>query len=71
MRGSRSAAKLPMEFLVNRLLPFIKKYTLLRIAVISRSVPGKRGREKRSWLFKVQGFELARTGYFFDWISRY
>ena len=33
MRGSRSMAKLPMEFLVNTMFPFIKKYTLLRIAV--------------------------------------
>ena len=33
MRGSRSTAKLPMEFLVNTLLPFIEKYALLRIVV--------------------------------------
>ena len=31
MRGSRSTAKLLMEFSVNTLFPFIEKYTLLRI----------------------------------------
>ena len=33
MRGSRNTAKLPMEFLVNTLFPFMKKNALLRIAV--------------------------------------
>ena len=33
MRGFGSMAKLPMKFLVNTLFLFIKKYTLLRIAV--------------------------------------
>ena len=31
-RGSRSTAKLQMEFLVKTMLPFLEKYTLLRIA---------------------------------------
>ena len=33
MRGSRSTVKLPMECKVNTLLPFVKKYALLRIAM--------------------------------------
>ena len=33
IRGSRRKAKLPMEFLVNTLLPFIRMYALLRIVV--------------------------------------
>ena len=33
MRGSRSTAKLQMEFLVRTMPPFIEKYTLPRIAV--------------------------------------
>ena len=33
MRGSRSTAKLPMEFLANTLFPFMEKCALLRIAV--------------------------------------
>ena len=32
-RGSNSTAKLQMEFLVKTMLPFLEKYTLLRIAV--------------------------------------
>ena len=34
IRGSRGTVKLPMEFLVNTLLPFLEKYTLLRITVL-------------------------------------
>ena len=33
MRGSRRTAKLPMEFLVKTMFPFIEKYALLRIIV--------------------------------------
>ena len=34
MRGSRSTAKLPMEYRVNASLPFVKKFSLLRVAVL-------------------------------------
>ena len=33
MRGSRGTAKLPMEFLVKTLFPFMERCALLRIAV--------------------------------------
>ena len=33
LRGFRSTAKLPMEFLVNTLFPFIKEYALFRFVM--------------------------------------